>query len=164
MKEEANKQFKDYSEKFFNEYLKYSPTHAVTLGLHEYDGIMSDTSLTGIKKERLFFESLYNELLEIKYEELSSENKFDFDLIKWSLESDFFEHDEIQAYKRNPMTYALMFINMSNYLNREYAIFEDRLTSIISIMKEITNVIENAKINIDEVVPKIFCKYAKQFA
>jgi len=164
MKEETNKQFKDYSEKFFKEYLKYSPTHAVTLGLHEYDGKMSDTSLSGIKKERLLFESLYNELLEIKYEYLTQENMFDYDLIKWSLESDFFDYDEIQAYKRNPITYALMFINMSNYLDREYAPFVDRLASIISIMKEIPCVIENAKINLDTVVPKIFCKYAKQFA
>ena len=163
MNEDINKHFKDYTDKFFKQFLDISPDRAVTLGLHEYDGIIDDTSLSGIEKEKTVLESLYKELLETEYNELTVENKFDYDLIKWSIESIIFGIDEIAAYKRNPMTYAMMFVNMGNYLYREYAPFEERLRAIMNIMKDIPKAIENAKVNLDKSVPKIFCKYAKRF-
>ncbi len=163
MNEDTNKLFKDYTDKFFKQYLDLSPDRAVNLGLHEYDGIIEDVSLSGIQKEKAILESLYKELLQIEYDGLSIENKFDYDLIKWSIESINFDFDEIEGFKRNPMTYALMFVNMGNYLYREYAPFEERLKAIMNIMKDIPKAIEHAKVNLNKSVPKIFCKYAKRF-
>jgi uncharacterized protein (DUF885 family) len=163
MNEETNKHFKNFTNKFFKQYLDLTPDHAVSLGLHEYDGIMEDVSLSGIEKEKVTLELLYKDLQQIEYDKLVVENKFDYDLIEWSIESILFGVNEIAAHKRNPMTYALMFTNMGNYLYRDYAPFEERLKAVMNIMKDIPNVIENAKINLDKSVPEIFCKYAKRF-
>ncbi|MBS1491902.1 MAG: DUF885 domain-containing protein [Bacteroidetes bacterium] len=155
--------FQEFSDKAFNTFLEKDPVHASSLGLHEHDGKLSTLSIEELESVRKEFGELYNELLTFKKEELSGDQPLEFDFIKWILESYFFEHDELQSYKKNPMFYAGALGNIGQYISRDYAPFEERLQSVINLLGGVPTVFENAQKNLEHKCAALHCKYAKLF-
>ncbi|MDQ3022058.1 MAG: DUF885 domain-containing protein [Bacteroidota bacterium] len=156
--------FEEFSNEFFKTYLEINPQAGTHLGLHEYDGKVADVSENGIKKEIQIYKELYRKLRKINHEELSSINRYDYDVAKWAIESELFDLEEIKSYKKNPMIYVLMFSGFDKYLSMDYAPFEDRLRSIINIIDKIPEVLNEAEINLEKSLPGLLCKYAKNFS
>lgn len=160
----ANEQFNELSEYIFSKYLELNPEAGSQLGLHEYDGLTSDSSLTGISEYAGEIRVMLNRLSEINYGGLSAENKFDYEVAKWGLESSLFETEVMESHKRNPMHYAFMFGNLHSYISRDYAPFEERLRSVIKIIDTIPSTLETAEQVLDKSLPEVLCKYAKMFS
>ena len=126
----SDQTFEEFAEKLFNKYLELNPQHGSSLGLHEYDGKVGDISEKVLKEEIGIYKKLLDELNSINRNDLSDINKYDYDVAKWGLESELFDLDVIKAYKRNPMVYAFSFGGIEYYISREYAPFDERLSSI----------------------------------
>lgn len=159
-----DKLFKAFSEKLFNKYFEFSPMSGSSLGLHEYDGIVNEVSEESIKDQIETLGYMLGELEEIGFDNLNTENKFDYEIARWGLESNLFELKEKQSYRKNPMTYAFMFGDLHSYVSRNYAPFEERIKSAIKIIDKIPQTLKNAETLLDKKIPEIFCKYAKNFS
>ena len=160
----ANELFTELSEHIFNKYLEMNPEAGNHLGLHEYDGKMSDNTLKGISEFVNESKLMLKKLSEINFSELSPENKFDYEIAKWGLESSVFEIEIMASHKKNPMHYAFMFGSLHNYISRNYAPFEERLKSVIQIIDKIPETLQTAEQILDKSLPEVLCKYAKQFS
>ncbi len=158
-----SKNFKEFADKTFQFFLDNDPVHAASIGLHQYDGIISDFSLESIESLRKEYQKVYDELLSFDTSNLSDEEALEYQFIKWILESNFFEHDDLQSYKTNPMYYAYVMGNVGGYISREYAPFEARLKSIISLVEKLPAIYEDARENLNEVCAALHCKYAINF-
>ncbi len=156
--------FDDFIDKYLLEYYSTNPTSASSLGLHEYDGLLSDVSEEGFELNTRALKSLSEEILTYDRKTLTDFQKFEYDMCKWALEADLFEIEVMQFHKTNPMFYVSQFSNVGNYLNREYEEFDFRIESIILIMKKIPALLNHGKENLNKVCPSIFCAYAKEFA
>lgn len=161
---DENKAFRDFTEELFTKYFKLYPMSGSSLGLHEYDGLISDISESGLAEEKNTFKLLFNKLKKFSYSELSAENKFDYEISKWGLESLLFETEEVQKLRKNPMSYAFMFGELHSYISRDYAPFEERISSVIKIIDKIPSVLKNAEKILEKSIPEVFCKYAKSFS
>lgn len=160
----ANEIFTELSDHIFSKYLEMNPESGSQLGLHEYDGMVSDPSLKGISDFNIEIRRMLNSLSEINFSELTEENKFDFEIAKWGLQSALFETEVMESHKKNPMHYAFMFGNLHSYISRDYAPFEDRLRSVIRIIEKIPGTLETAEQILDKSLPEVLCKYAKMFS
>lgn len=148
-----DKTFQEFSETFFNTYLKINPQAGTYLGLHEYDGMTGDISKRGIENEIKTYKELYEKLGGIKRDELSGLNKFDFDIAKWAIESELFELEEMQSYRKNPRVYINMIGGIDDYIKREYAPFDYRFRSILKLMERIPDILETAEANLGSKIP-----------
>jgi uncharacterized protein (DUF885 family) len=155
--------FKTFSEKFLNKYFDLNPGTAVYLGLHEYDSQLPDLSQEGIDNAINIFQDFKNELSEINSSELSPKEQYDYDILKWTIDSYLFGSKEILSYKNNPMVYTYAFGSINSIIGKNYAPFETRAKSVIEIMKKVPSVFDNAYKNLDKIVPSVFCKYALGF-
>ncbi|CAN5656468.1 DUF885 domain-containing protein [soil metagenome] len=156
--------FDDFVDKYLLEYYSSNPAAASSLGLHEYDGLLSDVSEEGFELNLRALRSLSEEILTYDRKILTEFQKYEYDLCKWSLDSSIFEYEVIQSHKNNPMFYVSPFSNIGNYLNREYEEFDFRAESILLIMKKIPAILNEGKNNLNKVCPAIFCKYGIEFA
>lgn len=161
---DSNKQFESYTEQFIKDFFELHPAAASGIGLHEYDGRISDVSAEGTTKRKEFFFNAFEKLNEISFDGLSLKNKYDYELLQWTIKSTLFDVDEITPHKTNPMYYTFMFGGLDTYLAREYAPFDERLRSINSVIKQVPYVLEQAKINLNRKVSGILCNYAKKFS
>ena len=141
----ANELFTELSEHIFNKYLEMNPEAGNHLGLHDYDGKMADNSLKGISEFVNESRMMLKKLSELNFSELSPENKFDYEIAKWGLESSVFEIEIMASHKKNPMHYAFMFGSLHNYISRNYAPFEERLKSVIQIIDKIPETLQTAE-------------------
>ncbi|HRB00191.1 MAG TPA: DUF885 domain-containing protein [Ignavibacteria bacterium] len=156
--------FNKLKSEYIKKCLELNPGHGSSLGLHEYDGLMGNES----PEEYDIFVRTLNEFLErfhlIKKDELSPEDKYELDASIWSIEAALFDVEKVQSHKKNPMHYAFTFSGLHNYISREYAPFDDRLRSVVNIMKKIPEVLKNAETNLDKVLPGVLCRYARHFS
>ena len=161
---EEDKLFNSFSEKLFKTYFEFYPMAGSSMGLHEYDGIVNEVSAESIKEQTETFKKLLGELKGIKYEKLSPGNKFDYEIAAWGIESALFELEERKSYNKNPMNYAFMFGDLHYYINRNYAPFDERIKSVIKIIEKIPQTLKNAESLLDNKLPEIFCRFAKNFS
>ncbi len=161
-KTDSDAEFKNISEKFINENLAFSPELGSYLGFHEYDGKISDVSKESLKNE-LARAKKYDEILN-KFDtgSLSERMYMDFRILHNSIKNEIFNFEGLETYSQNPMTYAG--INLSNYIERNYAPIEDRLKAIISIEKGIPAYYRDAKSNLADSLPRPYIEIAIQIA
>ena len=156
--------FKEYTADLFKQLLEIEPQKGSYLGLHEYDGMISDVSEERISYEKKAYREMLDKLKSFNKDELSAENKYDYDVAEWGLNSVIFNMEEIQSYRKNPMTYAFMFGELHNYISRDYAPFEDRIKSIVSIISAIPRALNGAEKLLEPRLPAVMCDFAISFS
>ncbi|MEO8664588.1 MAG: DUF885 domain-containing protein [Ignavibacteria bacterium] len=156
--------FESLAEKLFNKYLEQNPQHGSQLGLHKYDGKISGQTQADFDKEIVVYRKLKEELNSIDREKLSAVNKYDYDIANWGMDSELFELEELEMFKRNPMYYAFIFGGLENYISRDYAPFDERLRSIINLLVSVPEILNAAEENLDPSLPEVLCRYAKNFS
>jgi uncharacterized protein (DUF885 family) len=159
----ASENFKSFSDKYLESYFTLNPGTAVYLGLHQYDSEIPDYSISGIEDSIKQFTDFKNQLTEIDYNELTTQEKYDYDIVKWSIDSYIFDVSEFRSHENNPMIYTYAFGSLNMILGKNYAPYKERVRSIFKIMAKIPTIFQQAKENLNEVVPAIFCDYAKRF-
>jgi hypothetical protein len=155
--------FNQISEEYVAGMLAYSPESGVYLGFHEYDGKTSNISKESLSNE-LIRAKKYDKLLdEFDTSSLSKKMFNDFRILHYGIKNEIFNFEELESYTRNPITYAGA-INVSIYINRNFAPLEDRLKSIISIEKEASVYFAAAKSNLKDTLARSHIEIAIQIA
>ena len=72
---------------------------------------------------------------------------YDFCILQHAIKYELFYFEDIEYYTKNPMTYSGL-LDVSIYINRNFAPLEERLKSIIAVEEEATAVFSVAKANL----------------
>ena len=146
-KETADKQFEQLAGKYLAELMRMNPERATGLGEHQYDHLLNDYSLAGVKKSRDFNESYLNQLKAIRFDKLSKVNNVDARIMRDRLEANIFGADVLREYEWNPGNY-----NVGGAINalisRDFAPLKDRLISAKGRLEAIPAVVAAAKANL----------------
>jgi uncharacterized protein (DUF885 family) len=141
--------FQKIAEDYLKGYLDWRPQTGVYLGLHEYDGKITDYSKTSIANEVTRLKEYDKKLSEIDSASLSLKTYYDWKRLSSSIKNELFSIQDLEIYTKNPMTYAGA-IDVNIYIKRDFAPIEQQIKSIIAIENEAPKLYEAAKSNLQD--------------
>ena len=139
------------------------PTMAAVLGLHEYDGVLPDTSVESTTRWVATTKELLRKLSEIPDADLREARRVDRNLLRLSLEGNLFDLEETRELDRNPMSYLFQ-PDLTGYISWNYASIPDRVAGIVKVLTSVPRLLEAAKQRLEPVLPRPFVTLAIQIA
>jgi uncharacterized protein (DUF885 family) len=144
-----------YLTALFNTY----PTTAAALGLHEYDGRMQDFREPARAGRIAALRSFRARLDAIPRSALVPDDAHDHILLALAIDEELFELEQLREFERNPLAFSGP-LDVSGYIKREYAPFEQRLRSLTEHLRQVPDYLQGAKETLRERVPRPFLETA----
>ena len=160
---DADLRFALLSEEFISGYLAWRPATGTALGLHEYDGKVTDLSRTSIRNELARLQLYDQKLASLPAASLSPKSLHGYHVLRAGIANELFAFEDMQSYTRNPMTYAGV-LDVNIYIKRDFAPLEDRVRSIIAIEKEAPRVTASARANLASTLARPYVETAIEVA
>ncbi len=152
--------FSKITEEFVYKTLAFSPVWASSQGLHSYAGVSFDTQLDDVgfralQQQRDFYADFHKRLEAFDKNDLSPEDRADYDIIDTQIGLALFDSDMAQTWQRSPQTYVeLIGDALYNPVLLEYAPKEDRFRHIIARMNKVPQFMDNARRQLREAPPE----------
>ena len=156
-------EYEGVAEEYVKTYLAAHPLQGTALGLHEYDGKISDYSRLALDAELSRLRRFDDRLAKFDPAKLSSRQSIDLRILQAAVKRELFEMQDMSMFERNPMVYARAG-DVNVYIKRNFAPLEDRVRSLVAIESQIPNILIAARTNLDEKLPKPFIELAIQIA
>jgi uncharacterized protein (DUF885 family) len=156
-------EYEAVAEEYIKGYLGAHPLEGTALGLHEYDGKITDYSRLALDAELSRLRRFDDRLGKFDPAKLSPRQSIDLRILQAAVKKDLFEMQDMAVFERNPMVYARA-ADVNVYIKRNFAPLEDRVRSLIAIESQIPNILIAARTNLNEVVPKPYVELAIQIA
>jgi uncharacterized protein (DUF885 family) len=156
-------EYEAVAEEYIKTYLAAHPLEGTALGLHEYDGKISDYSRLALDAELSRLRRFDDRLAKFDPTKLSPRQSIDLRILQSAVKRDLFEMQEMSTFERNPMVYAGA-ADVNVYIKRNFAPLEDRVRSLVGIESQIPNIVIAARTNLNEKLPKPFVELAIQIA
>src|SRR6202008_3895719 len=151
------------AEEYIKGYLSAHPLVGTSLGLHEYDGKITDYSRLALDAELSRLRRFDDRLSKFDSGKLSPRQSIDLRILQAAVKKDLFQMQDMSVFERNPMVYARA-ADVNVYIKRNFAPLEDRVRSLAAIESQIPNILIAARTNLDEKLPKPFIELAIQIA
>jgi uncharacterized protein (DUF885 family) len=161
--QEADIEFDKVADEFIRGHFAARPLAGTAIGLHEYDGKISDYTRLAIDAEIARLKRFDERLKKFDTSKLSARAGIDLRLLQTVISKELFQIQDMAVYERNPMTYARA-LDLNVYVKRNFAPIESRVRSIIQIEQQVPNIIIAAKTNLNDVLPKPYVELAIQIA
>lgn len=145
--------FDKLSDEYLNGYLAWRPQTGTYLGLHEYDGKITDYNRASIDAELTRLKEFDKKFSEIDSSSLSNKKYYDWQMLKLAVKNEIFSFEDLHYYTTNPMTYAGA-IDVNIYVKRNFAPIEQQIKSIIAIENKAPEVYAAAKANLVDSLSK----------
>ena len=159
VKEVKDSTFAKIGEDFLSGYLAWRPQAGTYLGLHEHDGKVTDLSKASIDLELERLKSFEQQLEAMKNDSLSPRAFYDYRILLSAIKQEIFSFENLDIYRKNPMTYADV-IDVNIYIQRDFGPIEERLQSIINIEKKAPAIYAAARANLYDSLPKPYVETA----
>ena len=156
-------EYETVAEEYVKTYLAAHPLRGTALGLHEYDGKISDYSRLALDAELSRLRRFDDRLAKFDPAKLSLRQSIDLRILQSAVKRDLFEMQDMSIFERNPMVYARAG-DVNVYIKRNFAPLEDRVRSLVAIQSQIPNILIAARTNLDEKLPRPFVELAIQIA
>src|SRR5437588_5493933 len=156
-------EYEAVAEEYIKGYLGAHPLEGTALGLHEYDGKITDYSRLALDAELSRLRRFDDRLSKFNPGKLSSRQAIDLRILQAAVKKDLFEMQDMSVFERNPMVYARA-ADVNVYIKRNFAPLEDRVRSLVAIESQIPNILIAARTNLQEVLPKPYVELAIQIA
>src|SRR5436190_989613 len=156
-------EYEAVAEEYIKTYLAAHPLEGTSLGLHEYDGKISDYSRLALDAELSRLRRFDDRLAKFDPAKLSARQSIDLRILQAALKKDLFEMQDMSVFDRNPMVYAGA-ADVNVYIKRNFAPLEDRVRSLVAIESQIPNILIAARTNLNDVLPKPYVELAIQIA
>jgi uncharacterized protein (DUF885 family) len=163
MKEVKDSTFAKISDDFITGYLAWRPQVGTYLGMHEHDGKVTDLSKASIDLELERLKSFEQQLEAMKQDSLSPRMFYDYRILLSAIKQEIFRFEDLDIYRKNPMTYASMF-DVNIYIQRDFAPIEQRLQHIINIEMKAPAIFAAARANLYDSLPKPYIETATAVA
>jgi uncharacterized protein (DUF885 family) len=159
----ADADYEAVAEEYIKGYLAARPLEGTALGLHEYDGKITDYSRLALDAELSRLRRFDDRLNKFDPTKLSPRQSIDLRILQAAVKKELFQMQDISVFERNPMVYARA-ADLNIYVQRNFAPLEDRVRSLIAIESQVPNILIAARTNLKEVLPKPFVELAIQIA
>ena len=159
----AETEFNKLREEFIAGYLAWRPQTGTTLGLHEYDGKLTEYSRPSLDAELARLKHFDQQLATLDEKSLSPQAHYDFRILQAAIKNEIFQFEDVEGHVKNPMTYAGV-LEVNIYIKRNFAPIEARARSIIAIEEQAPKVIAAAKANLEASLAKPFIETAIEVA
>src|SRR6476620_11533942 len=156
-------EYEAVAEEYIKTYLAAHPLEGTGLGLHEYDGKISDYSRLALDAELSRLRRFEDRLAKFDPAKLSPRQSIDFRILQAAVKRELFEMQDMSVFERNPMVYARAG-DVNIYIKRNFAPLEDRVRSLVAIESQIPNILIAARTNLNDVLPKPYVEVAVQIA
>jgi uncharacterized protein (DUF885 family) len=156
-------EYEAVAEEYIKGYLGAHPLEGTALGLHEYDGKITDYSRLALDAELSRLRRFDDRLAKFDPGKLSPRQSIDLRILQSAVKKDVFEMQDMSVFERNPMVYARA-ADVNIYIKRNFAPLEDRVRSLVAIESQIPNILIAARTNLNEVVPRPYVELAIQIA
>lgn len=131
----------ELSERLIREHWDFYPTAGSRIGRHEYDGQLPDLSGGSMSRRVGEIRRGLSELSGIDTDSLGSQELLSWRLTELFLQRELFTFEEMRPLENNPMRQA-GFLNVGNYVRRDYAPLEDRLRSASAVLRQVPEFLE----------------------
>ncbi len=156
-------EYEAVAEEYIKGYLGAHPLEGTALGLHEYDGKITDYSRLALDAELSRLRRFDDRLSKFDPSKLSPRQSIDLRILQAAVKKDLFEMQDMAVFEQNPMIYARA-ADVNVYIKRNFAPLEDRVRSLVAIESQIPNILIAARTNLNDVVPKPYVELAIQIA
>src|SRR5438094_9603142 len=156
-------EYEAVAEEYVKTYLAARPLQGTALGLHEYDGKITDYSRLALDAELSRLRRFDDRLTKFEPGELSQRQSIDLRILQAAVKKELFQMQDMSVFERNPMVYARA-ADLNIYVQRNFAPLEDRIRSLVAIESQIPNILIAARTNLNEVLPKPYVELAIQIA
>jgi uncharacterized protein (DUF885 family) len=156
-------EYEAVAEEYIKTYLAAHPLQGTALGLHEYDGKISDYSRLALDAELNRLQRFDDRLSKFDPAKLSPRQSIDLRILQTAVKRDLFEMQDMSVFDRNPMVYARA-ADVNVYIKRNFAPLEDRVRSLVAIEAQIPNILIAGRTNLNETLPKPFVELAIHIA
>src|SRR5437588_639729 len=156
-------EYEAVAKQYIKGYLGAHPLEGTALGLHEYDGKITDYSRLALDAELSRLRRFDDRLNKFDRTKLSPRQSVDLRILQAAVKKDLFEMQEMSVFERNPMVYARA-ADVNVYIKRNFAPLEDRVRSLVAIESQIPNILIAARTNLNDVIPKPYVELAIQIA
>jgi uncharacterized protein (DUF885 family) len=160
---EADARFAALADEFLAGHLAWRPQTGTALGLHEYDGRVTDFSRASLEAELARLKRYDARLDGIAVAALSPPVSYDFRILRSAIRKEILKFEDRRVFSENPMTYAGA-LNVNIYVKRDFAPLAQRVRSIVAILSQASNLVAAAKANLDEALPRPFVETALEVA
>src|SRR3954470_1267196 len=155
----ADEEYESVAEEYIRGYLAARPLLGTSLGLHEYDGKISDYSRLALDAELSRLRRFDDRLRKFDLEKLGARQSIDLRILQAGIRAELFQRQDLALFERNPMSYARA-ADLNLYIKRNFAPLEDRARSVIAIESQVPNIVIAAKTNLAPVLPKPYVELA----
>src|SRR6266700_4445411 len=159
----ADAEYEAVAEEYIKGYLSTHPLEGTALGLHDYDGKITDYSRLALDAELSRLRRFDDRLTKFDPGELSPRQSIDLRILQAAVKKELFQMQEMSIFERNPVVYARA-ADVNVYIKRNFAPLEDRVRSLVAIECQIPNILIAARTNLNEVLPKPYVELAIQIA
>jgi uncharacterized protein (DUF885 family) len=156
-------EYEAVAEEYIKTYLAAHPLEGTALGLHEYDGKITDYSRLALDAELSRLRRFDDRLSKFDQGKLGPRQSIDLRILQAAVKKDLFEMQEMSVFERNPMIYARA-ADVNVYIKRNFAPLGDRVRSLIAIESQIPNILIAARTNLNDVLPRPYVELAIQIA
>src|SRR6184192_4128762 len=156
-------EYEAVAEEYVKTHLAAHPLQGTALGLHEYDGKISDYSRLALDAELSRLRRFDDRLSKFDSAKLSPRQSIDLRILQAVVKKDLFEMQDMSVFDRNPMVYAGA-ADVNVYIKRNFAPLEDRVRSLAAIESQLPNILIAARTNLNDVLPKPYVQLAIQIA
>lgn len=150
---EADARFHELTEDYLGGYLAWRPQTGTTLGLHQYDGKVTDYNKASLAAELKRLKSFEQRLADVNPEQLSAGSAYDYRILLNAIRREIFGFEQMQIYTHNPMTYAGA-LDVNIYIKRDFAPKTERVRSVIAILNQAPKIVAAARQNLEESLPR----------
>ena len=128
------------SERLIGEHWDFYPTAGSRIGKHEFDGRLPDLTPASINRRKSEIRRGLSALQALPTDSLDGENLLSLRLLELFQQRELFTFEELRPLENNPMRQA-GFLNVGNYVRRDYAPLEDRLRAASSALEQVPDFI-----------------------
>ena len=158
-----DQEYEAVAEEFIKGYFAARPLLGTSIGMHEYDGRISDYSRLALDAELSRLKRFEDRLQKFELGKLSRRQSIDLRILQAAIHKEIFQREAMSIYERDPMEYARA-ADVNIYIKRNFAPLEDRVHSIVAIESQVPNILIAARTNLDPVLPKPYVELAIQIA
>jgi uncharacterized protein (DUF885 family) len=146
-----DQKFKALVDEFLDAYFKDSPVSATYIGEHKYDGLLDDFSPEAIQAEQSQLKQFLEKMGAIDTTKLNDTNRVDFKILENEIFSQLLQNEELKSWEKSPVMYNYVVGGAINSLiTRDFAPWDERLKNVLSRLKQIPRLLEQAQANLKE--------------
>jgi uncharacterized protein (DUF885 family) len=149
----------DLAERYVQDYFAFYPTVASSLGLHAYDGQITDMSSAAVARRVASLRAYRHALARIDTAALGRLAAFDYDLLCWQVEAELWSLTEEQEHIYNPIVHAYNAM-VDMYIKRDYAPLPERAAALVQHLNQVPEALHIARQSLSHRLPRVLVEEA----